>query len=178
MKLTPEEQKKQEFYRDARFTDQYDTVWKNVGGCAFCEPREKYIFFRENGIILTISLFAYIDGHFLIVPERHIRSVKDLTPIEWATVRKCMYIAKKLIRRVHDVKGVQFILKDGVTAQSTVGDHIHFHCVPFDSPDLSVWNYRKLKNTPLENVELYKKERKKIAKLSTKFEEKYAEGSS
>jgi diadenosine tetraphosphate (Ap4A) HIT family hydrolase len=176
MKLTPEEQKQQEFYRDARFTNQYDTVWKNVGACAFCEPRDKYIFYEENGIMMTISLFAYIDGHFLIVPRRHLRSVKEMTEIEWATVRKCMYIAKKLIRKVHNVSGMQTILKEGATAQSTVGDHIHFHCVPFDAPDLSVWNYRKLKYTPLENVGLYKKQGKKIAELSRKYDDKYGGG--
>jgi hypothetical protein len=68
---------------------------------------------------------------------------------------------------------MQTILKEGTTAQSTVGDHIHFHCVPFDAPDLSVWNYRKLKYTPLENVELYKKQNAKIKELSAKFDKKY-----
>lgn len=176
MSLTPEEQEKQEFYRDARFTNQYDQVWKTVGVCAFCEPREKYIFYEENGVMMTISLYAYIDGHLLIVPRRHIRSVKELTPLEWETMRKFMYIAKKLIRKVHGEKGMQVVLKDGVTAQSTVTDHIHFHCVPFDAPDLSQWNYRKLKYTPLENVELYKEQSKKIVELDAKFDAKYKDG--
>lgn len=175
MNLTPEEQAKQEFYRDARFTDQYDKVWKTVGVCAFCEPRDKYIFYEENGIMMTISLFAYIDGHFLIVPRRHLRSTKEMTSPEWATVRKCMYIAKKLIREVHNISGMQTILKEGASAQSTVGDHIHFHCVPFDAPDLSVWNYRKLKHTPLENVALYKKQDVKINELADRFDKKYRE---
>lgn len=173
MNLTPEEQAKQEFYRDARFTNQYDNVWKTVGVCAFCEARDKYIFYEENGIMMTVSLYAYIDGHFLIVPRRHLRSVKEMTPLEWETVRKCMYIAKKLIRKVHKTSGMQTILKEGATAQSTVGDHIHFHCVPFDAPDLSVWNYRKLKYTPLENVALYKKQDAKIKELAAKFDQKY-----
>jgi len=173
--VTDAERKKQEMYRDARVTGKYDTIWKNVGACAFCEPREKYIFYQENDVMMTISLYAYIDGHFLIVPRRHVRSVKELTQLEWVTVRKCMYIAKKLIRKVHNINGMQTILKEGATAQSTVGDHIHFHCVPFDSPDLSVWNYRKLTYTPLENVELYKKQEKNIKKLADKFEEKYSE---
>jgi diadenosine tetraphosphate (Ap4A) HIT family hydrolase len=89
-------------------------------------------------------------------------------------MRKLMYIAKKLIRKVHDIKGVQYVLRDGgIVAQSTVSDHLHFHCVPFDAPDLSVWNYRTLKYTPLENAELYKRQRKKIDELGRKFEEKY-----
>jgi diadenosine tetraphosphate (Ap4A) HIT family hydrolase len=175
MGLTPEEQKQQEFYRDARFNNQYDTIWKTVGVCAFCEPREKYIFYEENGIMMTISLYAYIDGHFLIVPRRHVRSVKEMTPLEWATVRKCMYIAKKLIRKVHNISGMQTILKEGATAQSTVGDHIHLHCVPFDAPDLSVWNYRKLQFTPLQNVALYKKQGAKIKDLAAKYDQKYKE---
>ncbi len=67
---------------------------------------------------------------------------------------------------------MQLIQKDGRGAQSTV-EHFHFHCVPFDSPDLNVWNYRKLRHTPLENVALYKNASKKIALYDSRFEEKY-----
>lgn len=178
MQLTPEEQKKQEQYRDARFTKKYDSIWKSVGKCVFCDLREKYIFFEENGVVMTISLFAYIDGHFMIMPRRHIRSTKELSQLEWETIRKFFYIAKKLIREVHGVKGMQIVQKDGVDAQSTVDQHLHFHCIPFDAPDLCEWNYRKLAYTPLENVALYKKARKKIASLDVKFDEKYANRSS
>jgi diadenosine tetraphosphate (Ap4A) HIT family hydrolase len=174
VKLTPEEQKEQEFYRDARFTGKYDGIWQNVGECAFCAPRNKYIFYEENGMFMTVSLYAYIDGHFLIVPRRHVRSVKDLTSKEWAAARKCMYIAKKLIRSVHGVKGMQIVIRDGgPVSQSTVPDHLHIHCIPFDAPDLSVWNFRELRYTPLENAALYQKEAKNITKLAAKFEAKY-----
>ena len=85
-----------------------------------------------------------------------------------------MYIAKKLIRKVHGIKGLQYIIRDGgIEAQSTVSDHLHIHAIPFDAADLSVWNYRKLKHTPLENTELFKAQSKKIAKLAEKFDQKY-----
>ena len=173
--MTPEEKKKQELYRDARFTKQYDGIWQNVGKCVFCDLRDKYVIYEEDGIAITITLYAYIDGHLLIVPRRHVRSVKELTPKEWEAVRKCMYISQKLIKQVHHTKGIQFIQKSGAGAQSSV-EHLHFHAVPFDAPDLSVWNYRKLKNTPLENVALYKKQAKKIEELDQKFEKKYKGG--
>jgi histidine triad (HIT) family protein len=176
-KLTPEQQKKQELYRDARATDKYDEIWQSVNKCVFCDLKDKYIFFEENGVVMTISLYAYIDGHFMIVPRRHIRSAKELTQLEWETIRKFTYIAKKLIKDVHGIKGMQIIQKDGSVAQSTV-EHIHFHCIPFDSADLSVWNYRKLKNTPLENVDLYKRAGKSIVKNGMKFERKYKNYSS
>lgn len=166
------EAEKQQLYRDARVTGKYDNIWQNVGKCVFCDLNEKYVIYEENGIVMTIALFAYIDGHFMIIPRRHVRSVKELTPGEWETMRKFMYIAKKLIRETHGIKGMQVIQKDGAAAQSTV-EHIHFHCVPFDEPDLSVWNYRTLKNTPIENAHLYQTKKGKIAKLSKRFSEKY-----
>lgn len=166
------EQKKQEKYRDARITGEYDSIWQSVGKCVFCDLNDKYIIREENGIVLTIALFAYIDGHVMIIPRRHVHSVKELTSIEWETMRKFMYIAKKLIREIYGIKGMQIIQKDGIDAQSTV-EHLHFHCIPFDSPDLTVWNYRKLKNTPVENAELYRKKSDEIEKLAKRFSKKY-----
>lgn len=175
MHLTPEEQKKQEYYRDARTGGYYGKIWTSVGKCVFCDLRDKYIVHEENGIVLTVVMYAYIDGHMMIIPRRHVRSVKELTPEEWETMRKMMYVAKKLIRKVHNIKGMQIIQKDGVDAQSTV-EHLHFQCIPFDAPDLCTWNYRQLKHTPLENAELFRAGAKSIKKLAERYEQKYQEG--
>lgn len=178
MKLTPEERRKQEYYRDARTGGYYGDIWTSVGKCVFCDLRDKYVVFEENGMVLTVALFAYIDGNAMIVPRRHVRSVKELTDSEWHTARKMMYIVKKLVRDTHDIKGLQYLIRDGgIEAQSTVSDHLHIHCIPFDAPDLSVWNYRKLKYTPIENAGLYRKAGKKIIKADVKFEQKYKQPS-
>ncbi len=166
------EQKKQEMYRDARATGKYDGIWQSVGKCVFCDLNENYVVYEENGVVLTVALYAYIDGHCMIIPRRHIRSVKELTTAEWETMRKFMYIAKKMIRDIYGIKGMQIIQKDGVEAQSTV-EHLHFHCMPFDSPDFSVWNYRRLKYTPIENATLYKEQIEDIKKLAKRFSRKY-----
>jgi dCMP deaminase len=176
LNLTPEEQEKQVYYRDARTAGYYGKIWTTVGKCVFCDLRDKYIIHEENGIALTISLYAYIDGNCMIVPRRHVKSAKELTDSEWQTIRKMMYIAKKMIRKVHDLKDIQYVLRDGGAAvNSTVQDHLHMHVIPADSPDMTVWNYRKLKYTPLENAALFRERASSIAKLSEKFEEKYAE---
>lgn len=171
--LSPEEQQKQIVYRDARFTDKYNDIWQSVGKCVFCDLRDKYIIFEENGVVMAITLYAYIDGQCMIIPRRHIKSPKDLTQVEWETIRKFTYIAKRIIKSKYDVKGMQFIQKDGAAAASTVDEHLHFHCVPFDKPDLFQWNYRKLKYTPLENVAIYRNARKKILTTGKKYENNY-----
>lgn len=172
--ISPDEQKKQLYYRDARTGGYYGEIWKTVGKCVFCDMRKKYIVMEEGGMVLTVALFAYIDGNVMIVPRRHVKSVKELSDEEWQAARKLMYIAKKLIRKIYGIKGVQYVLRDGgITAQSTVADHLHIHVVPFDAPDLSTWNYRKLTYTPLENAGLFKQHTSTMAKLSEKFDEKY-----
>lgn len=174
--LTPEEREKQIYYRDARTGGYYGKIWTTVGKCVFCDLRDKYIVHEENGVVLTVALFAYIDGNVMIVPRRHVKSVKGLTDSEWATVRKFMYVAKKIIRKTYGLKDVQYVIRDGGAAvNSTVQDHLHVHCIPSDAPDLSVWNYRQLKYTPLENAELLRGQAKIIVALSKRFEEKYGD---
>jgi dCMP deaminase len=176
LNLTPEQQKKQEYYRDARTGGYYGDIWTTVGKCVFCDLRDRYIIHEENGMVMVVALYAYIDGNVMIVPRRHVKSVKELTHEEWETARKMMYVAKKMIRKIYGIKGLQYIIRDGgIEAQSTVSDHLHIHVIPFDAPDLSSWNYRQLKYTPLENAELFRKQAASITKLSEKFIEKYAD---
>ncbi|MDB5176449.1 MAG: Histidine triad protein [Candidatus Saccharibacteria bacterium] len=173
--LTPEQQKEEEEFRTARVTGAYGDIWKTVGRCVFCDhdaTQKRHEIYEENGVYMTVPAYAYVDGHILVVPRRHVRSVKELTPDEWETMRKLFYLSKKIIRETYGIKGMQIIQKDGVEAQSTV-EHLHFHCIPFNIPDLSVWNYQDLEHTPYESAELYKKHSKTIEKLAKRFTEKY-----
>ncbi|NCU29935.1 HIT domain-containing protein [Candidatus Saccharibacteria bacterium] len=173
--LTKEQLAEEEAFRTARTSGAYNQIWQTVGRCVFCDHdkyQPQHEIYSENGIYLTVPAYAYIDGHLLVNPRRHVRSVKELSASEWETMRKMFYIAKKIIRETHGIKGMQIIQKDGTTAQSTV-EHLHFHCVPFDAPDLNVWNFRELQRTPFENAELYRENAKRINKLARRFDDKY-----
>ncbi len=170
------EHEKQVFYRDARFKKYYDGIWQNTGKCVFCDLRDKYILYEECGMVLTVSLYAYIDGQMMIVPRRHVTDSNELSTQEWEALRKLMYIARKLVRDVHGIRGLQFNQKHGAqTSQRTV-EHFHFNVVPFDAPDLSSWNPRELKHTPLENNALYKKAADTLIDSARSFDTKYSEG--
>lgn len=173
--LTPEQLKQEEAYRTARTTGAYDKIWQTVGRCVFCNhdtSQKHHEVFEENGVYMTVPAYAYIDGHLMVIPRRHVKSVKELTPSEWETMRKMFYLAKKMIRDTYGIKGMQIVQKDGIAAQSTV-EHIHFHCIPFDQPDLSTWNYQELKNTPAENAAKYSEKIDDIKKLAKRFSKKY-----
>ncbi len=168
------EDEKQQLYKNARAKAWYEGIWQTVGKCVFCDLKDKYILHEENGVVLTINIYPYIDGQLMAIPRRHVASPKELTEIEWETMRKFNYIAKKIIRKTHGHKGMWTLMREGgPEAQMSVSDHLHAQFIPFDNSDLCTWNYRELKNTPLENVDLYKKEYKEIIKTAEKFDLKY-----
>lgn len=164
----------QEKMRIARTENRYDTIWKTVGKCVFCDLKEKYIIFEENNIVLTINLYPYIDGQMMAIPRKHIHSPKELTETEWDTMRKFNYIAKKLMKKIYGYKGMWTLIREGgERAQMTVTDHLHMQFIPFDASDLCNWNYRELRNTPIQNVDLYRKQTEELQVLAKKFEKKY-----
>lgn len=158
----------------ARTQNSYDHIWKSVGKCVFCDLKDKYILYEENGVVLTINLYPYVDGQMMAIPRRHISSPKELTPEEWETMRKFSYLAKKLMKKAHGYKGMWSLIREGgERAQMSVTDHLHMQFIPFDESDLCKWNFRELKHTPIENVEVYRKLEKEMRELVRKFEEKY-----
>ncbi len=173
--LSEEQQAQEESYRTARTSGAYDKIWQTVGRCVFCDhdnSQKHHEIFEENGVYMTVPAYAYVDGHLLVIPRRHVKSVKELTPSEWETMRKLFYLAKKMIRDTHGIKGMQIVQKDGISAQSTV-EHIHFHCIPFDNPGLSTWNYQELEYTPAENANKYLEKAETMKKLAKRFSKKY-----
>ena len=170
---------KQKKMQQARTGGRYEQIWQSTGKCVFCDLKDKYILHEENGIALTINLYPYIDGQLMAIPRTHISSPKQLSQNQWETMRKFTFIAKKIIRKVHGHKSMWSILREGgVNAQMSVTDHLHVHFIPIDSPDFCKWTYRKLKNSPLQNAELYKQQAQLILKKDTKFEVKYHQQSS
>ncbi len=164
----------QHYKKNARVNGHYKQIWQNTGKCVFCDLKDKYILLEENGVVLTINIYPYIDGQLMAVPRKHIRSPKELTPKQWNTIRKFNYLAKKLIRKTHDIKGMWTLIREGgVDAQMSVTDHLHVHFIPFDKADLCQWNYRELKQTPLENAQKYRQQAPHIKKLIKRFNKKY-----
>lgn len=160
--------------KNARTKGEYEKIWQSTGKCVFCDLKDKYILYEENEIVLTINLYPYIDGQMMAIPRKHLQSPKELTSSQWETIRKFNYVAKKMLKKIFGYKGLWTLIREGgEVANMTVTDHMHVQFIPFDAPDLCKWNYRELKNTPLENVALYREKAEEMRELFEKFEKKY-----
>jgi ADP-ribose pyrophosphatase YjhB (NUDIX family)/diadenosine tetraphosphate (Ap4A) HIT family hydrolase len=156
-----------------RSWDWYDSIWKTVGKCVFCDLKERYIIFEKNGIVLTTNLFPYTDAHLLIIPRRHIEYVKQFSPHEWEALRGVMYVAKKVLRRVFKKKNVWFLYREGALgqAQKTVG-HVHIQVVPYVEKLFTI-NYQPISWAPGEVGDRLKEEHSFMEKKFEKYVRKY-----
>jgi bis(5'-adenosyl)-triphosphatase len=79
-----------------------------------------------------VNLRPIAVNHVLVVPRRCVARFADLTPAEvtdlWLSAQK---IGSRLEAYGHSrgVRGVQFVIQDGVAAGQTV-PHVHVHIVP------------------------------------------------
>jgi diadenosine tetraphosphate (Ap4A) HIT family hydrolase len=160
--------------KNARTTGQYTQIWQNTNKCVFCDLKEKYILLEENEIVFAINLYPYVDGQLMAIPRQHYSSPKELSPQQWETIRKFGYLAKKLIKKVHNCNGMWTLIREGgEQAQMSVTNHLHVQFIPYNQPELCQWHYQQLQFTPLENIELYRQQVTDIKKLLKRFVKKY-----
>ena len=70
--------KKQLAYRDARISGRYEDIWQSVGKCVFCDLKDKYIIFEENGIVHQIEDGTGITKYALCEPGCNCEIEQDL----------------------------------------------------------------------------------------------------
>ena len=126
--------------------------------CVFCDLKEKYIIAERGGVVLTVALFPYIDGHLLIIPRRHCQSLTELKVREWQAVKYLTQLGLKLLKKELGQENVWFLEREGSRAGKTVS-HLHFHLIPF-VPELVNWHYQRITLAPQKLAEKLRQKRK------------------
>ncbi len=129
----------------------YDKILAEVDGrCVFCDLKDKYIIDEKDGVVLTVALYPYADGHLLIIPKRHIETIDDLTDKERRAVFELKKKGMRLLSEKLGIENVWFLVRegDGVKAGKTVR-HVHFHLLPYDANVIKMAQV-KLKVRPID----------------------------
>lgn len=108
--------------------------------CIFCKiasgeiPSEK-VFENEN-------VFAFLDinpkakVHILIVPKKHIESIKHLEMIDKELVGE-IFLSAQEIAKEKNLEGYKLVINVGREGGQLV-DHLHLHLLSGDMPDLKI----------------------------------------
>jgi diadenosine tetraphosphate (Ap4A) HIT family hydrolase len=85
---------------------------------------------RGERCFVLLNLFPYTSGHLMVLPNRAVAALEDLTDDEqaelWATVRDAVVALKGAF----GCEGVNVGLNLGAAAGGSQSDHLHVHCVP------------------------------------------------
>lgn len=101
--------------------------------CPFCEnladSRRSAFVTRLDGVSSFVNPRQYRPGATLVIPNRHVATVFDMTPEEWAAV--CVHARQVAAAACAAFRacGVNIFQNNGTNAGQTVS-HVHVHVVP------------------------------------------------
>lgn len=90
--------------------------------------------YRSQEIAAFFPLEPATRGHTLIVPNRHVSDLADLTAVEGRDLSEALLRTARAIRAALSPDGLNVIQSTGAAATQTV-PHVHFHLVPRWSDD-------------------------------------------
>ena len=111
------------------------TASEPVAGCIFCnaasaEPGDPLVVARGRAAFVILNLYPYNSGHLMIVPNRHVASLAELTAEERAEVMDLTARAEVAVTEVYRPQGLNIGVNVGKAAGAGIADHLHVHVVP------------------------------------------------
>ena len=119
----------------APWRSRYFTLEK-TGGCLFCEIQKEEddalvgILKRGKHWFIILNTFPYTNGHVMIVANRHIGSLGDITPEEGAELIEYLALSEKALEESYRPDGMNIGVNRGASGGAGIIGHIHFHLVP------------------------------------------------
>ena len=111
-------------------------------GCVFCRilasekpPEETYMLWRGRSCAAVLNAFPYTSGHLMVVPERHVGELEDVTADEAAEVWETLADAVRALKSAFDPHGINIGVNLGRVAGAGVPGHFHVHVLPRWSGD-------------------------------------------
>ncbi len=105
-------------------------------GCIFCrvlksnKDAKNYIFLRSPLAFAVLNIYPYSNGHCLILSNRHVSDISQLTPAEIQAMMELLLEAKKLLQKTLKPHGFNIGLNLGRMAGAGIPGHVHVHVVP------------------------------------------------
>ncbi len=94
------------------------------------DDRKNLIVWRGKHCFVIMNRYPYNSGHVMIVPNRQIADVQDLTRAELTEIMQTAQRVMKALDRVMHPQGYNFGANFGRTAGAGIDEHVHFHIVP------------------------------------------------
>ncbi|MBW9206079.1 HIT domain-containing protein [Mumia sp. zg.B53] len=105
------------------------------GGCPFCvmqqrPDEETLIVARGDHVYTVLNLHPYNPGHLMVVPNRHVGELEELTDDEAWELTATTQQALRVLKHVSAPAAFNVGLNLGAVAGGSLSQHLHQHVVP------------------------------------------------
>jgi ATP adenylyltransferase len=106
------------------------------GACVFCalavlEPSsDSGVLWRDELSFVTLNAFPYGSGHLLILPQRHVGTLLELSDEEYASYFLALRRAVSALESAYHADGLNVGMNLGQAAGAGIPKHLHGHALP------------------------------------------------
>lgn len=111
---------------------------KKPDGCIFCKSSlrsDEFVLFEGKTCFVMMNRYPYSCGHLMVIPDRHLSNVHDLTPDEKLEMFNLLDLSVRVLDETMKPGGFNIGINLGKVAGAGVDDHLHAHVVPRWSGD-------------------------------------------
>ena len=102
-------------------------------GCVFCKCSvrcDEFIVHQGKTCFIMLNKYPYVGGHLMIIPERHLGDVSELTLEERAELFYLLDVSINVLREAMNPHGFNVGMNLGKAAGAGVEEHLHLHVIP------------------------------------------------
>ncbi|MFH1317700.1 MAG: HIT domain-containing protein [Candidatus Omnitrophota bacterium] len=109
---------------------------KKQKGCIFCRIKKSskdkvhLIVLRSAHCYVVLNTFPYNNGHLMVVSNRHIAFLDNLSDSEILDMNKTLIKVKNILKKVLSPSGFNVGINLGKVSGAGVDKHLHIHIVP------------------------------------------------
>lgn len=91
---------------------------------------EAGVLWRGPTCFALLNLYPYTAGHLMVLPQRAVAELEDLTDVEHDELWRAVRAAVVALRAAFRCDAVNVGVNLGAAAGGSQSDHLHVHCVP------------------------------------------------
>ena len=108
-------------------------VCEKKEGCVFCKCSvrcDDYIVYEGKKCFVMLNRYPYVNGHLMIIPERHLDDISELTAEERREIFALLDTAVKVLKDAMSPNGFNVGMNLGKAAGAGIAEHVHVHVIP------------------------------------------------
>ena len=106
-------------------------------GCVFCRilgsgrsDEESKVVWRGGRVVAILNAFPYTSGHLMVMPERHVGEIEDLSTEEGTELWQAVTAGVRALKAAYRPDGINVGANLGRAAGAGVPGHFHVHLLP------------------------------------------------